>query len=244
MAISLLIACQPKTESIEKPCIEADSVCFVFDQERIVCKINVETPDSSLRQAVGEWVDEQLGGYNTEDVCDMTGMVDFYGKAWVDTLRKALIDIRPDAVVEYEAQMKKAYETDKIVTYTFTSYLGLGGAHPSSSETGATFRKSDGKRLSWDIVRHELDYLFYDVKKDVIKAYFDCQTDEQLELMIDNIFDIPNPNTPPIFLQDGIMLIYQQYEIAGYAAGMPGGTVSYKKMKPLMTGQAKQLLPQ
>lgn len=238
-----LNACQSKSEGNESEATSgADSVSAQFDDGRVSCNIKADLPAKSLRLPVGEWMDEQLGGYYTGDMKDLQALVDFYGKAWADTLHQEAQEVREDAVLAYDAEMEKVYETDKIVTYTLHTYINLGGAHPSTSETGATFRKSDGKRLTWDIVRQDRDYLFMDVKKDVLKTYFECSTDEELEKIISNIFEIPNPKTPPYFTAEGITLIYQQYEIAGYATGLPCGFIPYKTLEPLMTEQAKQLL--
>lgn len=251
LVVGSMTACQPKGEGQESKAGEGqesqatsatDSVSAHFDDGRVVCCIKAETPQKSLRLPVGEWLDEQLGGYYTGDMKDIQTLVDFYGKAWADTLHQEAQEVRKEAVLAYEAEMEKVYETDNIVTYRLQTYINLGGAHPSSSETGATFRKSDGKRLTWDIVRQDRDYLFMDVKKDILKQYFECSTDNELEKIISNIFEIPNPKTPPYFTAEGITLIYQQYEIAGYAAGLPSGIIPYKTLKPLMTEQAKQLL--
>lgn len=236
-------SCTQGVESKQDSAV-SDSVSFTSHQERIDCDIYAEMPEESMKKPVGEWLDELLGGYFTGEMDDLQAMVDFYGKAWVDTLHEATVDIRPDASVAYEARMEKAYETDKIVTYTLSTYLSLGGAHPTSGELGATFRKSDGKRLTWDIVRHDLEYRFDEMKQDVVRTYFGTENDEQLERYLGcSIWDIPNPKTPPFFMENGIVFIYQQYEIAGYAAGMPGDTIPYERLKPLMTEQAKKLTP-
>lgn len=248
LGLGLLTACQQDGKSngntTDADTTDADTICYSQDDGRIHCTIYAEQPEQALKQAVGEWMDEQLGGYYTGAMTDLQTMVDFYGQAWVDTLKAATTDVRAEALVAYEARIQKAYETDKIVTYTMHIYQSLGGAHPLTSDLGATFRKSDGKRLTWDIMRHDLDYYFGEIQRNMLRTYFETDNDEQLEQYLGySIWQVPHPQTPPIFLENGIVLIYQQYEVAGYAAGMPGDTIPYDIMKPYMTEQAKLLIP-
>jgi hypothetical protein len=79
--------------------------------------------------------------------------------------------------------------------------------------------------------------------KDSLKVYFGVKTDDELaEMLIDvPVYNIPVPKTPPYIIEDGILAVYQQYEIAPYAAGMPSVKFSRKDLEPIMTGWAKRL---
>ncbi|MBQ9187057.1 MAG: DUF3298 domain-containing protein [Prevotella sp.] len=222
-----------------------DSACYVLDEQNLLCKIYAEEPEERLRLAVGEWMDELLGGCYPGDATDIRALVDFYGKALTDTLRHELKELPEGVIVEYEFRMGKVYETDKIVSYSVMRYLNLGGAHPSTAQMGATFRKSDGRRLSWDIIRRPLEYQFNELLKKHLYTYFGVETDEELEKMlmgVDNIYDIPLPYTPPYFMENGVCFIYQQYEIGAYAMGMPNDTIPYESIQPFLTEWAKRLV--
>lgn len=230
-----------------------DSVVFALDNELLTSRIRTEVPQQSLALAVGEWLDEALGGYYDGDARDMKTMVDFYGRAISDTLaanaRSMMEDgMQPYAKMGFEAEMTKLYETDAFVTYALSTYYDLGGAHPSSGYEGATFRKSDGRRLSWDIVRHYMRYSLNEVLKKSLMGYFGVQTDEELEETLQvqgiSVYSIPLPAAPPYFLENGVAYTYQQYEIVSYAMGMPSDVIPYDQMEPLLTGWAKRLIPQ
>ena len=60
-------------------------------------------------------------------------------------------------------------------------------------------------------------------------------------LFIDDRF-IPLPSWPLYPSGDGLAFIYQQYEIASYADGMPSFTIPYADIEPYMTPEAKALL--
>ena len=44
-------------------------------------------------------------------------------------------------------------------------------------------------------------------------------------------------------MENGVGFIYQQYEIAAYAMGMPNDTIPYERIKPFMTEWSKRLIP-
>ena len=78
--------------------------CFYLEENHVNCHIEAAMPDSALSLAVGEWLDDQLGGYYTGDARDMQAIVDFYGDALCDTLRQAQEE--DDSLdVEFEAVM-------------------------------------------------------------------------------------------------------------------------------------------
>lgn len=236
----LMVACGGK-HADDVPA-EGQPATYLYSRERVSCRISAETANPSLRIAVGEWMSERLGGYYDGDVTDMNALVNFYGRAHTDSLRASLDEIRSDLDVDFEAEMRKAYETDQIVTYTLSTFLNLGGAHPTSDEMGATFRKSDGRRLTWDIIRCDRQYEFGQMTIESLKNYFGMDDNDLQQALGDqNYFNPPLPRTPPYFLENGVMLIYQQYEIAGYAMGMPSDTISYDRMAPLLTTWARRL---
>lgn len=223
-----------------------DSVCYVLKERNMECKLYAVQPEERLRLAVGEWMDDQLGGYYPGDATDLRTLVDFYGKSISDTLRNELKELPEGVITEFDMRMEKLYENDKVVTYSMLQYYNLGGAHPSTTSLAATFRKSDGRRLTWDILRQRLAYDFNDVLKEHLYNYFNVKTDDELKEMlmcVDNLYFIPLPKTPPFFTENGVGFIYQQYEIAAYAMGMPNDMIPYERIKPFMTEWAKRLIP-
>ena len=80
----------------------------------------------------------------------------------------------------------------------------------------------------------------------LLRYYADCGYDTTWDdlresLFIDDGF-VPLPSWPLYPSEDGLNFIYQQYEIASYADGMPAFVVPYADMEPFMTPEAKALL--
>lgn len=223
---------------------DTSMVNFLVDNDSITCQISVPVPESSLKMPFGEWLDELLGGYYSGDAGDLDALVAFYGKSITDTLQARLREM-PGTPKEYEATAEKTYETEQFVTYNLSTYFGIGGAHPTSGEYGVTFRKNDGRRITWDIIRNDQLVAFNDLLCEELEGYFNVKSSAQLEKLLatDRVFDLPLPKTPPYFTEEGVVFVYQQYEIAAYACGMPGSTIPYDRIKPLLTEWAKKMLP-
>ena len=156
---------------------------------------------------------------------------------------------------------------ERYVTYLTKSEGFQGGAHGFAAAAGQTFRKSDGKRIGYKTVYNDKTETFeqqdqtlfkdpkspqlYALIKEGVRSYFKefdepVATDEQLKDMlisVDDINRIPLPSAPPTFTKKGLAFLYQQYEIAPYAAGMVNFDIPYDKIRPFLTPEAAALIP-
>lgn len=225
-----------------------DSVTFSFAGSDVTSDIVATVPEKGVRRAVSEWLEESLGGTFDGDKGDMRAVVAHYGNMYVDKLNSISSEGVPDyAELSYSVRMEKIFETDKVVTYGLTIDTDLGGAHPQSMELGATFSKADGKRLTWDMVSSEGMTGLKHVVKEMLKDYFNAKTDDELMNCVqgvENVSEIPLPKMPPYMTEEGFVVMYQQYEIAAYAMGMPGDTIPYKVIKPYLTDEVCKLIEQ
>lgn len=225
-----------------------DTVSFSLADEQMSCNIVALEPYTEVGQAVGEWLSKHLGNKYTGDMTDMRALVGFYGRNLVDSLHGIYAEGVPDyAELSYDAYMENVFETDKVVTYSLTITIDFGGAHPSTQEWGATFCKDDGSLLTWDIVRSDCQPRLQDLLREMLKGYFNVKNDSELMEYLQGVEDlanIPLPVNPPYMTVEGFTLIYQQYEIAAYAMGMPGDVIAYDRLEPWLTERAKGLIPE
>ena len=151
--------------------------------------------------------------------------------------------------MEYYYHIKKDMETHSYVTYIVEYYEYRGGAHGGTSIWGNTFRKDNGKSLGWNMLANTDSKEFQQLIKDGVSSYFQPNdstiiTDDQLKdlLIIETDIDhLPLPQYPPFLSDQGVSFIYQQYEIADYATGMPSFTIPYDKLKPFFTPETSSL---
>lgn len=145
----------------------------------------------------------------------------------------------------YQAEIDKGFSTDSVVTFNSSTYIYTGGAHGATLVNSATFRTSDGAVLGYEIFNPSaIPELTQMVKDALSKQYFEGDDDFKMEdaLIIDPQ-DFRLPANPPYFTDKGVTFIYQQYEIACYAAGLPTCTLPYAEIAPLLLPAYRPLLP-
>ena len=171
------------------------------------------------------------------------------------------------AVFEGESQIRKIHETTGYVTYLNTSDFFQGGLHGSHLVIGTTFRKSDGSQIGYTstfdeealtfkitgqrLFKDTTAPAFCQLLKEGVRSYFSEGMDtictdadlKDMTLGVEDIDRLPIPQFAPYFTPDGLLFIYQQYEIAPYAVGLPSFTIAYDKLCPFLTDEAAALLP-
>lgn len=171
-----------------------------------------------------------------------------------------------DMTFEYGLRTFLLENSERYVTYISNQEGFMGGAHGFATSSGQTFRKSDGLRIGYQTeynrqteafeVKHQT--LFKNPQspqllaliKEGVRSYFrengeEALNDEQLKDMLIGVEDvnrIPLPSAAPYFTQRGLSFVYQQYEIAPYAAGLINFDISYDQIRPFLTDDALELL--
>ena len=147
--------------------------------------------------------------------------------------------------MEWDVTFSKVADNSKFFTYKYTMYNYLGGAHGTSALLGVTFRKSDMRRMGWEIVRNYANDPFQELMRKGLREYFEVKSDDELKNMFlnpDHIYSLTLPECPPLFTDHGIMFVYNPYEIGPYAAGMPTFTIPYADIQPYLTTTAQKLI--
>ena len=231
-----------------RPMSLADSV--TVNNVKGLFKIDADFPDSGnffVINNIREWMSEQLGGTYEGNMEDGAKMLDHYKNVVLTDFRENIIPDMPrieDMSCYKDVKIKKLYETDRYVSYLYTQEGFAGGAHGWYLMQGQTFRKSDGRRIDYDIFRAELmDELADLVKDNIFTQYFESNTEDMENLLtMENNDFFPLPQSAPIFREDGVEFVYQQYEIACYAAGMPACVISYDLLEPFLTQAGRWLV--
>lgn len=213
---------------------------FEYDTEFVIAQSASNPP---LAHAINEWVNEQLGGKYEGDVNDGQAMLSYYLQRWMREEEKD-IDNGENSIT-----IKKVYETEQFITLEASTYWYGGGAHGGASLSGATFRKSDGRKFDKSMIANE-QALHPLLEKGLIKA-FEVKNREELgdALMLSTasgdddaetkLMFLRLPETQPWLTKAGMMLVYQQYEIGPYAVGMPTVAIPYSKLKNFLNSTGK-----
>lgn len=242
-----------------------DSVSYV-DSLRVggclaTCTLTADYPVSgneALVKNVRDWIAKSMS-YSVAVSPDagakvFGGIAD--GKVFLDSvggylLSQSKVDfdnfVKQNYTVAYEYifNAREAYRTDTYVTYSSNNYIYLGGAHGSTIFDDAVFSLKSGEQFGWNMfIPDSLPAIKEIIKKDLMTEFFKAKDAQEFrEMLLVNPDTLPLPATAPYFLADGVHFIYQQYEIAPYAAGMPGCVVPYATVMDMFTPAVKELFP-
>lgn len=232
---------RPTAQSLDTDSIkENDSL----GQRRLYIALS-KSASKAERTSMLEYISESLGGNYTGKLDDTKQMLQFYHDQKQKEFHETYIELDSiaDVQTKYESDVEfmPLYESKHYTTLYHKGYEFWGGAHGSSVFFGQTFRKKDGRRIGWEVFHKDMNNLI----RAGLKQYFEVSTDEDLKdclIDIEYLELLPLPICPPLFTKEGIMFVYQQYEIAPYSAGMPSFTMGYDVMKKYMMQTALQLI--
>ena len=225
----------------------------VSDSSGDVCILYDAPVDRSgeLSLAVGEYFSEVMGGSYEGDCLDFASAAQYYfdrrlGEArefFREYLEASEMGDRPGCYDRIE--FAKVAETDKFVSFRYSEYSYSGGAHGTTLYSGVTFRKSDARRIGWDVVAPDVysEELQMLIAAGLREYWGLSEKDNLKEYLFDSAaWSVPLPVCPPVFEPEGVRFIYNEYEIASYASGRPTFVVPYERIEPLMMVTARRLL--
>lgn len=129
------------------------------------------------------------------------------------------------------------YEDDKYVTLYVSNYTYRNSVHGLTTSYGVTFSKKDGHICGNELLKNYSKAQLQPLMLEGLREYFAfgegkvsvAELAEDVDIDSKDLRgNIPMPSTEAYLMKDGIHLIYQQYEIAAYAAGMPEIVVPVK----------------
>lgn len=124
---------------------------------------------------------------------------------------------------------KVIYETESIICISLESYLDTGGAHGNGNITFLNFNPKTGALLNLnDIINNKAGF------KQLAQKYFEKETKET-EQIEDYFFgkDFQLPANLG-FSNEGIILLYNNYEIASYAQGITEFVIPFEEAKAFL----------
>ena len=147
----------------------------------------------------------------------------------------------------YDFTLKKVADTLGYIVFMSQNYIYMGGAHGGITGEGyLTFDCKNGHRVDPMLDLDCTDSIQSLLEKgllDYYSEYGETMTTDALRERLQIEGDmIPLPSWTPYPSAEGLTFIYQQYEIASYADGMPSFTVPYQDIKPFLTPEARELL--
>jgi len=138
----------------------------------------------------------------------------------------------PDSSQVWEVQIDGdvMYQSAEVISIALTSYWNTGGAHGVLTITILNFNPQTGFQIS-------TADLFTDIEaiENITKSYFEKTINEKdISTFDTNGFELPRNIG---FTEDGILMLYNVYEVASYADGIIQFTVPYNKISSYLNYQ-------
>lgn len=207
--------------------------------------------DEVIQIGYGEDVSGVMSEVGESD--EAQDVMSYYGKTLMthlETLAKGDADERASfgfngEYPQWECDMNihKVFETDDYWVYLSENYVYLGGAHGGVTGSGyLTYGKSDGQLIGGmldESREKDMQPLLYEG----VKSYFEESGDvfDEDFLFVQDGY-IPFPQKDPCPMGDSILFVYQQYEIAPYAMGMPSFKLPMAKVSSFLKPEARKAL--
>ncbi|MCR5842217.1 MAG: RsiV family protein [Bacteroidales bacterium] len=147
----------------------------------------------------------------------------------------------------YEYSLRKVEETQKYVVFDSRSYVNYGGTHGGIVGDGPlVFSKKDG-HLVRSIFEPDSAKDLQKLLRGGLQEYFQPRADGtglELDAFLSLPEDgqVPLPAWAPYPVADSLHFVYQQYEIAPYASGMPEFSLPYDKVRKYLTDDARKTI--
>ncbi|MEK6153064.1 DUF3298 domain-containing protein [Flavobacteriaceae bacterium 3-367] len=167
---------------------------------------------------------------------DIEGAIGSFKNGFLELKKKY-----PTETIGWEANIEGsiAYENVRILTVELGSYIFTGGAHGYSATRFLNFDKKKGVELEdWELFRNQKDF------KRFAETKFRIQEDIPQDAPINstgfmferNEFYLPENIG---FTQEGLQLLYNQYEVASYADGPIVLILPYAEVKSYLSGKTR-----
>ena len=219
--------------------------CYIWGEGRVMESYKGE--DNSLKTIIDYYGNNALKEFNKGAEEDYKDRMEYLAEDTTITPEERQQRMEDTPRWEYSSKIEKEYETPKYTVYEHNSYQYLGGAHGGVTGNGSITFNSAGKKIEKFFV-DGAEAKMQKLLMTGLMDYFSADSNEKLTqeevmqwLQIEGN-QIPLPARAPYLSAGGLVLTYQQYEIAAYAAGMPSFAIPYKEVMPYLTDEVKSLL--
>ncbi|WOD44906.1 DUF3298 and DUF4163 domain-containing protein [Hwangdonia lutea] len=165
----------------------------------------------------------QIGESNNTTEKSVEESIEDFNQEYTD-----FINDFPESTQKWEAQIdgEVIFKAQDIISISLTSYTNTGGAHGNLNISFLNFDTSTGKLL-------DTNALFTDIEgfKSMAKKHFEASIKDKDLLLDPETFQLPENIG---YSDDGIILLYNTYEIAPYSSGILEFSIPFEDAKPYL----------
>lgn len=209
-----------------------EEVKLTFSEVQVTTKNNdlveVFIPKAEGNKAVSEIINTEIkttvasflaiGEPSEKDkTLSITEKIDMFNQEY-----KNFVEDFPDTTQRWDAQVngELVFQSSNIISLAITAYVNTGGAHGNTTITFLNFDAQTGKQLSNEDLFKNIEAF-----KPVAKTYFDKAVTDKSILFEPESFQLPASIGVS---EEGLILLYNTYEIAPYATGIIEFTIPFE----------------
>ena len=198
---------------------------------RDIIEVNAEMPTVALAdETVQKAINDDLKLLQTEFM-QRLGELFAAANEYTAAMADAGID---DALFAMDLKVRDAYVNGDILSIVLEEYCYTGGAHGSSLRCAFNYDLNDGHLLAWEEISADSSALAKTLKEYIIaqassNSYDDYYFFDYYEEYLDSAFG----DGTWYFSNEGLTIIYNQYTIAPYAAGIIEFTIPLEEIEQL-----------
>ena len=212
-------------------CVEEDKLSFIETNEifknNAIVEINIPKAEgnSDLANTINYKIENHIANMLnfSEDDTDSITLNDAVNK--FDAEYKAFKNDFEESALVWEALFdgEVTYQSAEIISIAINGYLNTGGAHGNMNVTFLNFNPKTGHVLTFDDVFTNKE----DLTK-AIKPFFDKETKpSNISYFFGKEFHLPENIG---FSDEGVILLYNVYEIAPYSKGITEFTIPFEEV--------------
>ena len=258
-----MLACTKPAESQDTDTTEVTEEQIQSEESTEKEDSSSSAPEYAFSSVEAEGYDYFEGSVQCLEITDdnhseLKSAIDDYFSDIVENFNVGIEDMNEEAKQQNEEMGEDEYEMkysdnitvdikrcdNKVLSFILNDYVYMGGAHGGGSFTGVSFDVETGKQIALDdlgdansIRDTSKEYILNTIATSSDEAKASLFDDDVINYKdtIDELFS--NGNQPEFYLDTlGITFIFQQYDIAPYAAGMISFTVPYSEYEEIADG--------
>ncbi len=220
-----------------------DEVNITFEDTLIEtadqAKISIDIPKAVGTNSVADNINKVIETY----AANQTNMAneEFEEKSIDQAIKKFNMEYEtfsndfPEGLQQWEALIdgEVTYQTPEIISITINSYIDTGGAHGNTTVGFLNFNAQTGGELT-------ISDLISDREKfsKIVERYFENETapknenGEIQDFFFGKDFQLPESIG---FSDEGVIILYNTYEIASYAQGITEFVIPYSEVESVLT---------
>jgi len=217
-------------------CVEEQRLIFqesnITTKDNAIVEINIPMASGNTKIAskINSVIENHIIKALQSDAIDETAKISI--EESITSFNNEFINFKydfPDSAQEWEAQIdgEIMYQSANVVSFALTSYRNTGGAHGNLVISFLNFNSQTGEKILNDTLFSDLNTF-----KILAEPYYKKEI-ENKEVFSNNLENFKLSKNIG-FNDEGVILLYNQYEIAPYSTGIIEFTVPFESVSELL----------